>query len=102
MLVVEAGKRHQPEGVRQAFAELLATAASGADVARSGAKIDANAVGKERRKKGGERSWLLGRVDKMERRVACDHQYIREWSLWMDVKILFRTLGVVFTQRNAY
>jgi putative colanic acid biosynthesis UDP-glucose lipid carrier transferase len=41
-------------------------------------------------------------LDKMERRVACDHQYIREWSLWMDVKILFKTLRVVFTQRNAY
>jgi putative colanic acid biosynthesis UDP-glucose lipid carrier transferase len=34
--------------------------------------------------------------------VACDHQYIREWSLWMDLKILVKTLGVVFSQRNAY
>lgn len=41
-------------------------------------------------------------LEKMERRVACDHQYIREWSLWMDVKILVRTLGVVFSQKNAY
>ncbi len=41
-------------------------------------------------------------LDKMERRVACDHQYIREWSFWMDVKILARTLLVVFSQRNAY
>ena len=41
-------------------------------------------------------------LDKMERRVACDHQYIREWSLWMDAKILARTLQVVLTQRNAY
>jgi putative colanic acid biosynthesis UDP-glucose lipid carrier transferase len=41
-------------------------------------------------------------LDKMERRVACDHQYIREWSLWMDVKILFKTLKVVLVQRNAY
>jgi putative colanic acid biosynthesis UDP-glucose lipid carrier transferase len=41
-------------------------------------------------------------LDKMERRVACDHQYIREWSLWMDAKILVRTLGVVLKQRNAY
>jgi putative colanic acid biosynthesis UDP-glucose lipid carrier transferase len=41
-------------------------------------------------------------LEKMEQRVACDHQYIREWSLWMDVKILFRTLGVVFSQKNAY
>jgi putative colanic acid biosynthesis UDP-glucose lipid carrier transferase len=41
-------------------------------------------------------------LDKMERRVACDHQYIREWSLWMDAKILLKTLQVVFTQQNAY
>jgi putative colanic acid biosynthesis UDP-glucose lipid carrier transferase len=41
-------------------------------------------------------------LEKMEQRVACDHQYIREWSLWMDLKILMKTLGVVFTQRNAY
>jgi putative colanic acid biosynthesis UDP-glucose lipid carrier transferase len=41
-------------------------------------------------------------LDKMERRVACDHQYIREWSLWMDAKILAKTLHVVVTQRNAY
>ena len=41
-------------------------------------------------------------LDKMERRVACDHQYIREWSLWMDVKILVQTLQVVLMQRNAY
>jgi putative colanic acid biosynthesis UDP-glucose lipid carrier transferase len=41
-------------------------------------------------------------LDKMERRVACDHQYIREWSLWMDAKILLKTFQVVLTQRNAY
>jgi putative colanic acid biosynthesis UDP-glucose lipid carrier transferase len=41
-------------------------------------------------------------LEKMEKRVACDHQYIREWSLWMDLRILFRTLFVVTSQRNAY
>jgi putative colanic acid biosynthesis UDP-glucose lipid carrier transferase len=41
-------------------------------------------------------------LEKMEKRVACDHQYIREWSFWMDVKILVKTLGVVVAQRNAY
>jgi putative colanic acid biosysnthesis UDP-glucose lipid carrier transferase len=41
-------------------------------------------------------------LDKMEQRVACDHQYIREWSFWMDVKILAQTLLVVFSQKNAY
>jgi putative colanic acid biosynthesis UDP-glucose lipid carrier transferase len=41
-------------------------------------------------------------LEKMQKRVACDHQYIREWSFWMDVKILARTLGAVLVQRNAY
>jgi putative colanic acid biosynthesis UDP-glucose lipid carrier transferase len=40
-------------------------------------------------------------LDKMVSRVACDHQYIREWSFWLDVKILFKTLGVVMAQTNA-
>ena len=41
-------------------------------------------------------------LDKMEQRIACDHQYIREWSFWMDVKILAKTFAVVLAQRNAY
>ena len=41
-------------------------------------------------------------LDKMERRIECDHQYIREWSLWMDIKILFKTIKVVFEGDNAY
>ncbi len=41
-------------------------------------------------------------LDKMERRVECDHQYIRDWSLWLDLKILFKTIGVVFYGKNAY
>lgn len=41
-------------------------------------------------------------VDKMERRVRFDLQYIREWSIWMDLKIIFRTFAVVLRQENAY
>ena len=41
-------------------------------------------------------------LEKMEKRVEFDHRYIREWSLWMDVKILFRTAVVVMKQENAY
>jgi putative colanic acid biosynthesis UDP-glucose lipid carrier transferase len=41
-------------------------------------------------------------LDKMEKRVACDHQYIRSWSLWLDLKILVETLFVVFSRKNAY
>ncbi len=41
-------------------------------------------------------------IEKMENRVFFDHQYIREWTIWLDLKILFRTLSVVFKQENAY
>ena len=41
-------------------------------------------------------------LEKMQRRVECDHEYIREWSLWLDVKILFRTIFVVLKRQNAY
>jgi lipopolysaccharide/colanic/teichoic acid biosynthesis glycosyltransferase len=31
-----------------------------------------------------------------------DMQYIREWSLWLDIKILLRTIPVVIRGRGAY
>lgn len=41
-------------------------------------------------------------LDKMQGRVRYDHEYIRHWSLWMDLKILFKTFAVVLKQENAY
>jgi putative colanic acid biosynthesis UDP-glucose lipid carrier transferase len=41
-------------------------------------------------------------LEKMERRIEFDHRYIREWTLWMDLKILFQTAFVVFKHENAY
>lgn len=41
-------------------------------------------------------------IDKMEARVRFDHQYIREWSIWLDLKILLKTFTVVFSKQNAY
>ncbi|TWU25653.1 UDP-glucose:undecaprenyl-phosphate glucose-1-phosphate transferase [Bythopirellula polymerisocia] len=41
-------------------------------------------------------------LEKMERRIEFDHRYIREWTLWMDLKILVQTALVVFKQENAY
>ncbi len=41
-------------------------------------------------------------LEKMEGRIQCDHRYIREWSLWMDIRILFKTMFVVFSRNNAY
>jgi putative colanic acid biosynthesis UDP-glucose lipid carrier transferase len=41
-------------------------------------------------------------LEKMEKRIEFDHRYIREWTLWMDIRILFKTVGVVWKQENAY
>lgn len=41
-------------------------------------------------------------LDKMQKRVDFDHRYIRDWSLWLDLKILIKTFFVVFKQENAY
>jgi putative colanic acid biosysnthesis UDP-glucose lipid carrier transferase len=40
-------------------------------------------------------------VEKMQLRIDLDHRYIREWSLWLDIKIMFRTFWVVFA-KEAY
>ncbi len=41
-------------------------------------------------------------LDKMQKRVEYDHKYIQQWSLWLDIKILLRTLWVVWRQKTAY
>jgi putative colanic acid biosynthesis UDP-glucose lipid carrier transferase len=41
-------------------------------------------------------------LEKMQRRIECDHEYIREWSLWLDIKILLQTPLVVLRGHNAY
>lgn len=40
-------------------------------------------------------------LEKMEARIQLDHRYIREWSLWMDLKILLKTFYVVL-KHDAY
>ncbi|WP_332680839.1 undecaprenyl-phosphate glucose phosphotransferase [Bosea sp. (in: a-proteobacteria)] len=47
---------------------------------------------------------LRGETDtdeKMERRIACDHWYIDNWSFWLDLGILLRTLFSPRAFRNA-
>lgn len=39
--------------------------------------------------------------EKMARRIACDHWYIDNWSLWLDLAILLRTLFSTRAYRNA-
>ncbi|MRW93026.1 undecaprenyl-phosphate glucose phosphotransferase [Duganella sp. FT80W] len=41
-------------------------------------------------------------LDKMEARVRYDLDYLRNWSLWMDVWIVLRTVKVVLSRENAH
>lgn len=41
-------------------------------------------------------------LDKMQKRVEYDLQYIRDWSLVLDLQIIFKTAFVFFNHRNAY
>ena len=41
-------------------------------------------------------------VDGMRARIEYDLQYIRNWSIWTDVRILFRTVYHVISRSNAY
>lgn len=41
-------------------------------------------------------------LEKMQKRIECDHEYIREWSLSLDIKIMLQTVLVVLKRQNAY
>ena len=41
-------------------------------------------------------------IDKMQRRIEWDHSYIRHWSIWLDFKIMLKTLLVLWKQKEAY
>ena len=41
-------------------------------------------------------------LEKMQRRLDFDLLYIRNWSMWLDLKILFLTVSGRFTHPNAY
>lgn len=41
-------------------------------------------------------------VDKMRARVEYDLEYLRNWSLGLDLQIIARTVKLVFFDRNAY
>jgi putative colanic acid biosynthesis UDP-glucose lipid carrier transferase len=41
-------------------------------------------------------------LDKMEARIRYDLEYFRNWSFWLDLWILVKTIKVVFSRDNAY
>jgi putative colanic acid biosynthesis UDP-glucose lipid carrier transferase len=41
-------------------------------------------------------------LESIQRRVEFDRWYINNWTLWLDVSILIRTIGQVIRGRNAY
>lgn len=47
---------------------------------------------------------VSGRSDitDFEEAVGLDIAYIENWSLWLDLRILFQTVGVVFRKKGAY
>lgn len=46
---------------------------------------------------------VSGRNDiKFNGRLQLDSWYVRNWSLWQDIVLLFKTIGVVFGRKGAY
>jgi len=41
-------------------------------------------------------------IERMRTRVEYDLEYLRNWSFWLDVRIILRTIRLVFFDRSAY
>ena len=41
-------------------------------------------------------------LDKMERRVIYDISYLKNWSLWLDLTIVFKTIKLIVKDTHAY
>jgi putative colanic acid biosynthesis UDP-glucose lipid carrier transferase len=41
-------------------------------------------------------------LEEMRERVESDLEYLRNWSLELDIQIIFRTIGVMFKDKKAY
>jgi putative colanic acid biosynthesis UDP-glucose lipid carrier transferase len=42
------------------------------------------------------------KIEKMQKRIEYDLDYLRSWSLRLDLFIILKTIWVVLRQRNAY
>lgn len=41
-------------------------------------------------------------LEKMQQRIEADLHYLQNWSIWLDLWIIMRTVGVVLRRDNAY
>jgi len=41
-------------------------------------------------------------LDKMEARIQYDLDYLRNWSVWLDLWIILKTIRVILTRENAF
>lgn len=41
-------------------------------------------------------------LDKMQNRIDKDLDYLRNWSIWLDIAIIFKTIKLVFKDEQAY
>lgn len=41
-------------------------------------------------------------VEKMQARIKLDLNYLKNWSIWLDLSIIFRTVWVVLRRENAH
>ena len=41
-------------------------------------------------------------IEKMQARVDYDLDYLRNWSVFLDLLIIFKTIGVIIKDKNAY
>jgi lipopolysaccharide/colanic/teichoic acid biosynthesis glycosyltransferase len=48
--------------------------------------------------------WQVSGRNKLtfEERLRLDEYYVRNWSLWMDVMVLVKTIGAVLRRDGAY